>query len=213
MIASDRGIELIKRFEGFESKPYKCPGDVWTIGYGTTKGIGPNTPPITKEEAEDLLLMDMATYEDGVSAAVKVPLTQNQFDALVSFTYNLGVGAFRRSTLLKKLNKGDYDAVPAELIRWNKANGKVMRGLTRRRTAEANLWQEHQDIEPTSGVEPKRDVPTIVNTENISAVAAAGSGVVAGNLEPNNPIAWALAAIMVVGAAVFLYLFLRRRGA
>lgn len=213
MRISDRGIELIKRFEGYSSKPYLCPGDIPTQGYGTTRSITMNSPAIDKATAETWLKRDLVMFEMDINRLVKVKLTQNQYDALCSFVYNVGTGAFRKSTLLKKLNKGKYEEVPGELIRWNKAGNKVLAGLTRRRTAEANLWQEHEELEPTVGVRPKRDVPTIVNTENISAVAAAGSGVVAGNLEPNNPIAWALAAIMVVGAGVFLYLFLRRRGA
>lgn len=213
MRISDRGIELIKRFEGYSSLPYQDAVGVWTIGYGTTRDVDEGTPRIDKVKAEKLLLEDLRRFQDAIEQFTKVPLTQNQFDALCSFVYNVGIGAYKRSTLLKKLNKGDYDAVPVELMKWNKAGGRVLRGLTRRRTAEANLWQENLEMEPVGAIKPQRDVPTIVNAENISAAGSVVGGVAAMNLEPNNPLAWALAAVVLVGSAVFLYLFLKRRGA
>lgn len=213
MRASRDCYELIKRFEGFSSTPYPCPAGVWTIGYGTTNGVTMHSEPISREYAEELLRDDVSRFEDAVNRYVKVPLTQNQFDALVSWTYNVGEGALKKSTLLKKLNKGEYDKVPYELARWNKADGNVLNGLTRRRAAEADLWSQSDTIDyiPRNGID--RDVPTIVNKENVSAAVAGASGVGLSNMSADNPISWALALIMVVGAAVFLYLFLRRRGA
>jgi lysozyme len=147
---SDQGINLVKKFEGLAKVdtdgmiiPYKCPANVMTIGYGHTKGVKKNMR-ITKEEAENLLRDDLRTFEAEVKNMVDVPLSQYQFDTLVSFVYNLGAANFKSSTLLKKLNSGDYAAVPAQLMRWNKARvgGKLqpLTGLTRRRTAEAALF-------------------------------------------------------------------------
>ena len=141
------GLDLIKQFEGFSSKPYLCPALVPTIGYGTTHyGIGGrpvsmSDHAITKSVAT-ILMEDQinATYGRAVSHAVRVPITQNQFDALVSFTYNEGVGALRTSTLLKKLNKGKMLKADKEFAKWNRANGKVNRGLVARRKLEAKLF-------------------------------------------------------------------------
>ena len=140
---SANGLELVKHFEGLYLKAYKCPAGVWTIGYGHT-GIRHNDGTVysgrtvTEATAEALLYEDLAKFADRVSSFVKVPLTQNQFDALVSFDFN--TGGLAKSTLLKLLNAGGHDKVPAQLLRWNRANGKVLRGLTRRRQSEANLW-------------------------------------------------------------------------
>lgn len=139
MKTGKRGIELIKEFEGFSRNPYLCPAGVWTIGYGSTKGVKKNTKPITKQDAEKLLINDLTDAERAVRSFVKVPLTQNQFDALVSFTFNLGAGALSRSTLLKMLNAGDYD-LESQFLRWVRAGGKILPGLARRRQAEADLF-------------------------------------------------------------------------
>lgn len=137
--ASDRLFELIKLFEGFRHEAYLCPAGVWTIGYGTTKGVKPGMV-VTREEAEVLLRKDVAAFEAGVARIVKVPLNQNQFDALVSFSYNVGLQAFQSSTLARRLNKGDYQAAAKEFARWDRAGGRVLLGLSRRRDAEAKLF-------------------------------------------------------------------------
>lgn len=139
MHISNNGIDLIKQFEGCKLTAYKCPAGVWTIGYGYTKNVKPDMK-ITSSKATELLIDDLKTYESYVNKYVKVKLNQNQFDALVSFTYNCGGGALKSSTLLKKLNKGDYTGAANELLRWNKASGKVLAGLTRRRKAEKALF-------------------------------------------------------------------------
>lgn len=149
MEISSAGINLIKEFEGVRLKAYKCPAGVYTIGVGHTSAAGPPVVKqgmeITNAQAMKILSQDLIQFENGVDAAVKVPLTQNQFDALVSFTFNVGLGAFQKSTLLKKLNAGQYDAVPAELMKWTKAGGKELPGLVRRRRAEAALWRGVDD--------------------------------------------------------------------
>ena len=139
MKTSNNGINLIKQFEGCILSAYKCPAGVWTIGYGHTKDVKQGMK-ITTNQATNLLKEDLKTYENYVNKYVKVKLNQNQFDALVSFTFNCGGGALKSSTLLKKLNKGDYTGAANELLRWNKASGKVLAGLTRRRKAEKALF-------------------------------------------------------------------------
>lgn len=133
------GLDLIKEFEGRKLNSYLCPGNVWTIGYGHTKTARPNQT-ITAERAEELLLQDIAEFEQAVLRNVTVPLNENQFAALVSFTFNLGERALKRSSLLRRLNAGDYASVPKELNRWVNANGKRLNGLIRRRKAEGELF-------------------------------------------------------------------------
>ena len=140
MKTGSKGIKLIKEFEGFKSQAYLCPANVWTIGYGTTSGVKKGQM-VTEEQAIKLLQDDLAKFEKAVKNLVRVPLNQDQFDALVAFVYNIGVGAFSRSTLLSLLNQGNYEAVPEQLLRWNKAGGRVLNGLTRRRQAEGKLFK------------------------------------------------------------------------
>ena len=139
METSKTGLDLIKHFEGCELYAYKCPAGVWTIGYGHTKGVEPGMQ-ITEQDAEDMLKEELIEYESYINDLVTVGLNQNQFDAMVSWVYNLGAGNLKASTLLKVLNAGDYVGVPAQIMRWNKAGGKVLEGLTRRRQAEADLF-------------------------------------------------------------------------
>lgn len=140
MKISEEGLALIKKFEGCELTAYKCSAGVWTIGYGHTKGVEEGMT-ITKAQAEGMLLEELVEYEDAVKNAVTISLDQCMFDALVSWTYNLGPSNLNASTMLKVLNAGDYDGVPAQIKRWNKAGGKVLEGLIRRREAEALLFE------------------------------------------------------------------------
>ena len=144
MQTSDKGIALIKQFEGCKLTAYQDSVGVWTIGYGWTKPVDGKPiragMTIKQETAERLLKTGMVSYESDVSRLVKVGLTQGQFDALVSFTYNLGARSLSTSTLLRKLNAGDYAGAADEFLRWNKAGGKVLNGLTRRREAERALF-------------------------------------------------------------------------
>ena len=144
MQTSDKGIALIKQFEGCKLTAYQDSVGVWTIGYGWTKPVDGKPiragMTINQETAERLLKTGLVSYESDVSRLVKVGLTQGQFDALVSFTYNLGARSLSTSTLLRKLNAGDYAGAADEFLRWNKAGGKVLNGLTRRREAERDLF-------------------------------------------------------------------------
>ena len=139
METSLNGIDLIKHFEGCRLEPYLCSANVLTIGYGHTKDVVENMS-ITEDTAEVLLQQDLKEFEDHVNRLVEVHLNQNQFDALVSWTFNLGGANLNASTMLKVLNKGEYEEVPAQIKRWNKAGGKVLQGLIRRREAEALLF-------------------------------------------------------------------------
>jgi len=143
-VTSKNGKDIIKKYEGFRAAAYVCPAGVVTIGYGTTKINGnpvSENMKITTAEANVLLDEDLFIFEKHVNDLVKVDLTQNQFDALVSFVYNVGPGAFKKSTLLKKLNLEDYEGAANEFPRWNKANKKVLPGLTRRRATEKELFE------------------------------------------------------------------------
>ena len=143
---SQKGLELIKQFEGLSLTPYVCAGGINTIGYGNTyytngKKVTLQDKPITKEQAEELLKFSLSTYEKAVDSFCRDDISQSQFDALVSFAYNLGSKALQGSTLIKKVNANPKDVTIAdEFLKWNKANGRVLAGLTKRRQAEANLY-------------------------------------------------------------------------
>lgn len=140
-----KGIELVRHFEGLYLTAYRCPADVWTIGYGHT-GMKHNDGSvykgrkITEEVAIELLKYDLGKFSEGVAKLVKVPVNQEQFDALVSFHFN--TGALGKSTLLKALNRGDFEMAANEFGKWNKGGGKVLAGLTRRRRAEHRLFTD-----------------------------------------------------------------------
>ncbi|MEQ1105211.1 MULTISPECIES: lysozyme [Acinetobacter] len=146
MKISNNGLNLIKQFEGLRLNAYDDGVGVWTIGYGTIKypnGVRVKRgDKITQAQADQYIANDVATFERAVNMLVNVPLNQNQFDALVSFTYNLGATNLSASTLLKKLNSKDYKGAAAEFPKWNKAGGKVMTGLVRRRKAEMELFNK-----------------------------------------------------------------------
>lgn len=132
-------MQLIRNFEGVKFSAYLCPAGVWTIGYGHTKGVKEGDA-CTLGQAQKWLQEDLQGSEADVEALVTVPLTQGQFDALVSFVFNLGASALASSTLLRKLNAGDYLGAADQFPRWNKAAGAVQKGLTRRRRAERALF-------------------------------------------------------------------------
>jgi len=139
MKISVEGLALIKKFEGLELEAYKCAAGVWTIGYGHTKGVQEGDV-WSEAQADEMLEIELEEFEGYINDNVTVTLSQNQFDALVSWVYNLGPANLKASTMLKVLNSGDYEGVPAQIKRWNKAGGKVLEGLIRRREAEALLF-------------------------------------------------------------------------
>ncbi len=203
MRTSPSGIDLIKRFEGLELEAYQDIAGVWTIGYGHT---GDDVEPgmkISERDAEELLKRDLRPREQAVDNAVKVSLNQNEFDALVSFVYNVGVGAFRGSTALKRLNRGDRVGAADALTWWNKATvGGVLRevmGLTRRRASERALFltpaepprvRDPEDIEENSRAEPVEDAPrrgNVAESRTVQgATIAGGAGVASSTLGRDN---------------------------
>jgi len=139
MKINEAGLALIKSFEGCKLKAYKDSVGIWTIGYGHIEGVAEGLT-CSQEQADTLLRGDLARIEAGVSKAVCVPLTENQFSALVCFAFNVGVGSLNKSTLLKKLNAHNMSEAAEQFLVWNKAGGKVLKGLTTRRTAERALF-------------------------------------------------------------------------
>jgi len=146
------GLELIKHFEGCYLSPYYCPAGVLTQGYGHTgkdvkKGVN-----ITQAQADKWLAEDMAEFEDAVTRLVKADLNENQFSALVSFSFNVGSGALARSTLLRCIHAGDFKEAGRQFLRWDKAKGKRLKGLTRRREAEKKLFEKPATVEDITEV-------------------------------------------------------------
>lgn len=210
-------VQHVKRFEGCKLVAYPDPGsrngEPWTIGYGHTsdgflkvyKGLR-----ITQEVADGALENDLNEVASAVDRLVKVKLTDNQFGALVSFAFNVGISAFAKSTLLKKLNAGNYDAVPGELARWNKNDGKVMAGLTNRRAAEAGLWARGAFVASnTVPAAPDSSVKAILKPENLTAAGGllAGAG---GLVTGSGPVQIALAACLVIAAVVVAFIVIRK---
>jgi lysozyme len=233
MKTSDKGVALIKAHEGVRLNAYLCPGKKWTIGYGHTSAAGEPVVRegmrITRAEAETILRRDMSMFEARVNRLVKVPLTQSQFDALVSFDFN--TGKLHSSTLLKRLNAGKYAEVPRHLMRWTKGGGRELAGLVRRRRDEAELWRA-LDPGATGGVadiaeidEPQAPKPI---RQSKTAQAAFFVGAV-GTLGPINEAItaarttvdgvsgfaaagpWVIAAVAIVGAAAFIIWDRQRR--
>lgn len=145
MKTSAAGIALIKRHEGVRLKPYKCPAGLWTVGVGHLIGDGKTLPDawnrvFSQEEVDALLAQDLVRFELGVARYCPVPLTQGQFDALVSFAFNVGLGALQRSTVRQKTNRGEREGAADALLAWCRAAGKVLPGLLRRRQDERAFY-------------------------------------------------------------------------
>jgi GH24 family phage-related lysozyme (muramidase) len=181
MQITEEGLELIKEFEGFRSKAYRDAVGVWTIGYGHTSMAGaPQVTPdliVSKTEATDILRRDVEMFAEGVRESVHVPLTDQQFSALVSFAYNVGLGGFRSSSVLKAVNARDFEAVPRRLNLWVKAGGRMLPGLVRRRAAEGALFMSTVTAKPAGTVlrpaEAIKPKPVRKSRTIWSAIAAA----------------------------------------
>lgn len=209
---SKEGLDLLKKGEGLRLHSYQDIGGMWTIGYGHTNSAGQyDVSPdmeISEEDANRFLLTDLSMYEECVDQYVKVPLTDNQFSALVSFCYNVGTRNFIKSTLLKRLNKGQYDAVPNELKRWNKVKGKASKGLSNRRKMEIDLWGEN--TERTSQiVQDDKKTKNVLNMDILTSVMGSLSGL-GGVLSGNGVVQYAFAAIMVFTAVMAVIIIYKR---
>lgn len=147
MKVSKECLKMLAHHEGVRQKPYKCPAGLWTVGVGHLIGDGKTLPDswnktFTLDEVYDILAKDVVRFERGVNKYIIVPLRQNEFDALVSFSFNLGLGVLQRSTLRQALNRGDKEGAITSLLKYNKAGGKVLRGLDNRRKDEAALFRK-----------------------------------------------------------------------
>lgn len=164
MKLSSEGLRLIKSFEGYHArqpdgscKAYRCPAGVWTCGFGCTEGVTPNTH-WTEAEATERLAGEIAKFETAVDHCVLVPLNQNQFDALVSFSYNCGAQALARSTLLKHVNAGRFERAAKEFPKWNRGGGRVLPGLVARRAREEALFMKPVEA-PEGPIMPQKVEP------------------------------------------------------
>lgn len=210
----DLAIEKIKQWEGLRLRSYQDSAGVWTIGYGHTSDasfkVGPGQT-ITEAKATELLRVDLREAEQAIDRVVTVPLNDNQFGALVSFAYNVGNAAFRKSTLLRKLNAGDYDAVPSELAKWNKAGGKVVQGLVNRRAAEAGLWSTGAFVSSASApASAGSTIKQAITRPEVLAAATTIGGGVATAASGNGPLSWAIAIVIVGAAALAGFLIVRK---
>lgn len=204
---NSEGLKLIKRWEGRRLDAYQDVVGVWTIGYGST---GPHVTPglrITMKEADELLRKDLDRFERAVDDLVKVELTDNQFAALVSFAFNVGIGAFKKSTLLRRLNAGDYDAVPGQMMRYAYAGGKRVQGLANRRAAEAGLWARGGFV-ASNYVTAAPDTGSAVKRASLfSGASGAGAALseAAGQLEPlaaySSVLMWVFVGLTLAGVA------------
>jgi lysozyme len=147
MKASKKCLEMLAHHEGIRQKPYKCPAGLWTVGVGHLIGDGKSLPDswnrtFSLEEVYAILAKDVIRFERGVERLITIPLTQNQMDAIISFTFNLGIGCLQRSSVRQKLNRGDKEGAIESLLKYNKAGGKVLKGLDNRRKDEAALFNK-----------------------------------------------------------------------
>jgi lysozyme len=226
MRITEEGLALIKRFEGFRSRAYRCSAGVWTIGYGHTSMAGaPEVTPdleVSRADAEVILRRDVAKFAEGVAARIARKLTAPQFSALVSFAYNVGLGNFAKSSVLKAVNAGDFDAVPRRLQMWVKAGGRTLPGLVRRRAAEAELFASGKaDEELPRVVEPASGKPAHESTTTLAAIVSALAGI-ATTLLPiareavdifAGPTAAIVLMAVIVGAAFWIIRERRRKSA
>jgi len=182
MNMTQEGLALIKRFEGFRAKAYRCPAGVWTIGYGHTSQSG--APEIkagmrlSRQKASPILAKDIERFAGGVRRAATVTLNEQQFSALVSFAYNVGLAAFRSSSVLKAVNQSDFAAVPRRLSLWVKADGRVLPGLVKRRAAEAALFAGDEAVTTRAPVGPAEGKPAHRSSTNLAAILSALAGTV-----------------------------------
>ena len=175
-------VDLVKEFEGFRAKAYKCPAGVWTIGYGTTAaadvGITPSVGmTISKSDAEKYLHAALAKFADQIAPSITTPINENEFGAFVSLAYNVGSGAFKKSSALRSFNAGDKEGAAKAILLWNKAGGKVLNGLTRRREAERKLF-----LTPVDGkFDGRTNVAqsTTVQASAVQIASGAGAGIAA----------------------------------
>lgn len=190
---------LIKKWEKLKLVAYlPTPDDVWTIGWGHTLGVKKGDK-ITKDQAQEFFIQDKQWAEDAVNQKVKVPLTQEQFDALVSLVFNIGVNSFSRSTLLKKLNSKNYQGAADQFNVWVKQKGKTLTGLVRRRAEERSYFLSGMSKEGPASASVDKQPSSFLNTENVAGAGAAIAGL--GSLAANVQLI-AVAALIALGVFI-----------
>jgi lysozyme len=219
MQMTDEGLALIKRFEGFRSRAYRDPVGVWTIGYGHTAMAGPPSVSegleVSRAEADAILRRDVEQFARDVAASLRVALAPARFSALVSFAYNVGIGNFRASSVLKAVNAGDFAAVARRLQLWTKAGGRVLPGLIKRRAAEAELFLSpaaDAEVPPGTPVEAIEGKPAHRSTTNLAAIISALAGIASTLLASareagdvlGGPLPGLLVMAVMVGAALWI---------
>jgi lysozyme len=208
MRMTDKGLALIRRFEGFRGAAYRDATGVWTIGYGHTSMAGPPAVArgmtVSRAEAEAILARDVAAFAAGVAALIRVDLGDEQFAALVSFAYNVGLGNFRSSSVLAAVNGRDFAAVPRRLQLWCKAGGRVLPGLQARRAAEGELFAAAGSA--NDAPLPTPDLPAGKPLHRSSTVAAALAGLAAALAAgiARSPVVWWLAVLLALAAALWI---------
>jgi len=214
------GINLIKKYEGFRSHAYRDAVGVWTIGYGHTSRAGnpyvSRGLKISRQQGETILARDVEKFARDIQPLIKVKLNENQFSALVSFAYNVGVGGFKKSSVLKRVNAGQFEAVPHRLSLWVKAGGRTLRGLVARRAAEADLFlardagqaRDDSAAQTTRPVKPMSGKPAHKSTTNLAAVLSAIAGLVssfkAGLSDNASSLVIAGLALVIIAASLWI---------
>lgn len=204
-------IDIIKGLEGFRAVPYKCSAGVLTVGYGHSERLDDlalTNPTLTEKNATAILKKDLDNFSSVVRSSVNVPLNDDQEAALTSFCFNIGAAAFKKSTLLKKLNQGGYCSVPHEMLRWTKVQGKESIGLSKRRHAEIDLWMSYKPIHEGSVAIPEPHSDMALPHKEI---ALDGSTAIIGLLADktgNSVLQWTFAVLIII---VFSYCFVMYR--
>ena len=221
MKTNQKGISTLIEFEGFRAEAYLCPANVWTVGFGFTKGVKPGDK-MTRSEAAARLKVELVEYEQGVLNACTNPPNENEFSAMVCFAFNVGVAGFKKSSVLKAHNRGDKQAAARAFGLWNKAGGKTLPGLTRRRMAEAALYLEPvaiDEVQMPQAIDEER--PMTASTINRAGVVAGGTATVAAVSETIQTVNglkhgvselgdWVLPALLVVVVALAGYIVWER---
>ena len=207
-------VNLVKEFEGFRAKAYKCPAGVWTIGYGTTSraGVGLDVfegEEITEAEAEYYLQKGLEKFAVEITGAITKPINENEFGAFVSLAYNIGAGAFKRSSALRHFNAGDKQKAANAMLLWNKAGGKVLKGLVRRREAERKLFLTPVSVDaPAADIKAERQSVTQSRTVQSSVVqitTAVGGGLAAfQGLSGTAQVVALVGCFVIAGLALFI---------
>jgi lysozyme len=208
MKMTDEGLELIKAFEGFRSRAYRDPVGVWTIGYGHTSMAGlPEVRAgmmVSEAEAAEILRCDVEMFARGVRQRLTRKVSDTQFSALVSFAYNVGLGALAKSSVLRAVNAGDFEAVPRRLALWTKAGGRTLPGLVRRRAAEAALFVSGEGLVEARVPQVPRAKPVVESKTIWAAVAAVVLALLQVALKGAAVVAGVAIVVALIGVMIFI---------